>query len=99
MHHHRVALANAVEHAKRLAAGQHVVFADDFEPVDRRMTAQNFVVMLRPQAEAKAEERRLGRIQLAIRTRCRGWFLQFAGDVHMASTVAGRQWTLAQSYL
>ena len=51
------------------------------------------------EAEAKAEERRFGRIQLAIRTRCRGRFRQFAGDVHMASTVAGRQWKRAQSYL
>ena len=61
VHHHGIALADPVEHAQRLAARQHVIFADDLEPVDRRMALEDFVVVLRAQAEAETEERRLGR--------------------------------------
>src|SRR6185312_9731443 len=97
MHYHWIALANPVEYPKRLAARQHVVFADDLEPVDRRMAAQNFVVVLRPQSKAKTKERRLGGIHLATRKRWHRRLRYFAGDVHTAS-VGGRPETmLAQS--
>jgi hypothetical protein len=60
VHHHGIAFANPVERTKRLAAGDHVVLADDLEPVDRRISVEDFVVMLRAQAETEAQERWLG---------------------------------------
>src|SRR5260370_949128 len=63
VHHDGIAFANPVQRAQRLAAGQHVVFADDLEPVDWRIAGQDFVVMLRAQAETEAEEWRLRRLR------------------------------------
>ncbi len=57
VHHHRIALADLVEHAQRLAARQHVIFADDLEPVDRRIAVQDFVVMLVAQARDRSRGR------------------------------------------
>ena len=37
MHHDRIARADLVQGLQRLAARHHVIFADDLEPVDRRM--------------------------------------------------------------
>jgi hypothetical protein len=90
VHHHRIALANPVEHAQRLAARQHVVFADHLEPVDRRMTVEDFVVMLGAKPEAKTEVWRLGRIHLAIRKRWHGGLRRFGCDIHAASAASFR---------
>ena len=46
MHHDGIAFADPVERAQRLAARHHVVFADDLEPVDRRIAVEDFVVVL-----------------------------------------------------
>ena len=51
-------------------ACRHVVFADDFEPVDRRIAVEDFVVMLVAQAEPETEEGRLGRLGRAVREHC-----------------------------
>ena len=56
MHDHRVILANRIEKIERLAALDHVVFAEDFEPVDiLRFAFEDVLVVLGTQAEAKAE--------------------------------------------
>ena len=58
VHDHRVIPANRIEKIERLAAVDHVVFAQDFEPVDiLRLALEDVLVMLRAQAEAKAEIR------------------------------------------
>ena len=85
VHHHGIAFANPIERAQRLAAGQHVVFADDLEPVDRRIAAQDFVVMLVAQAETEAEEGRLGRCRRTVCRRRRRGVRQSARDVHLVS--------------
>src|SRR4051812_34018185 len=85
VHHHGIAFANPIERTQRLAAGQHVIFADDLEPVDRRIAAQDFVVMLVAQAETEAEEGRLGRCRRAVRKRRRRAVWQSTCDVHLVS--------------
>ena len=85
VHHHGIAFADPVERAQRLAAGQHVVFADDLEPIDRRIAIEDFVVMLVAQAETEAEEGRLRRFHRAVRARRRRSVWQFACDVHVVS--------------
>src|SRR5207249_5609844 len=82
--------ADPVERAQRPAAGQHVVFADDLEPVDRRIAAQDLVVMLVAQAEAEAEEGRLGRCRRTVCKRGRRSVWQSAGDVHLVSARTGQ---------
>ena len=66
MHDDGIALANAVEHPQRLTARQHVVLADDLEPVDRRMAVENLVIVLRAQPQPETEERRLGGRRLVV---------------------------------
>ena len=85
VHHYGIAFANAIERAQRLAAGQHVVFADDLEPVDRRVASQDLVVMLVAQAETEAEEGRLGRFHRTACKRGRRGVWQSACDVHLVS--------------
>src|SRR5260370_23458186 len=87
MHHHRVAGANSIEHAKRLATRQHVILADDLEPVDRGIAVKNLVVVLGAQRKPKTEERRLGGLRRTVCTRSRRRIRQFACDVHAASTM------------
>jgi hypothetical protein len=50
MHHHRIALADAIEHAQRLPAGDHVVLRDHLEPVDLGGAVEDLRVMLGPEA-------------------------------------------------
>src|SRR6476660_5538070 len=97
VHHHGVALANPIERAQRLAAGQHVVLADDLEPVDRRIAVQDLVVMLVAQAETEAEEGRLGRRGRTVCKRGRRSTRQSACDVHLVSArTAPPTWRLAK---
>jgi hypothetical protein len=49
----------------------HVVLADDLEPVDRRIAVQDFIVVLGAQPKTETKEWRLGRIHLPIRRRLR----------------------------
>jgi len=57
MHDHRVVLADCIEVVKRLATVDHVVLADDFEPVDvLRLAFENVLVVLRAQPQAEAEK-------------------------------------------
>src|SRR5690242_16329626 len=55
MHHHRVAFADAVEIVQRPAAGQHVVFGKQLEPVDARLALEDFLVVRSAQSEAEAQ--------------------------------------------
>jgi hypothetical protein len=85
VHHHRITLADPFENTERLAARQHVILADHLEPVDRRMAVQNLVIVLRAQAQSKAEKRRLGRQRPRVRKRRRRRQWRFAYDVHSIS--------------
>src|SRR5215211_3023449 len=85
MHHDRIALADLVEHAQGLTARQHVVLAEDLEPVDRRITGEDFVIMLMAKSEPKAEEGRFGRAGLTVCKRRRRRIWQSACDVHVGS--------------
>src|SRR5437763_12764820 len=82
MHHHWIALSDLVEHAQPLAARQHVVLADHLEPVDRRISLEDFVVVLVAKTEAETEERRLGRTCRTVRKRRHRRIRQSARDVH-----------------
>src|SRR5262249_19723631 len=46
-------------HVERLAALDHVILGDDFEPIDRGGAVQHFLIVLRPETQAKAEKGRL----------------------------------------
>ena len=56
MHDDGEALPDAVEDTQRLTARDHVVLADDLEPVDRRIAIEDVSVMLGAKAEAEAEK-------------------------------------------
>src|SRR5271167_3884371 len=82
MHHDRKAFADPVEGTKGLAAGQHVVFADDLEPVDRRAAVENLIIMLRAKTQPKSEERRLDGIPGAACSFDESGVFRSACDVH-----------------
>src|SRR3954447_14777929 len=90
MHHDGIARADPFENAERLAAGQHIVLADHLEPVDRRLTIQNLVIVLRAEPKPEAQEWRLGRSYLAVRKRRRGRQWRFTDDVHSFSARPAR---------
>ena len=102
VHHHGIAFADPVERAQRLAARQHVVFADDLEPVDRRIAVQDFVVML-----VRADrDRSRGTAAWPIvagrsASAAAGELWQSACDVHVVSargTANQGGWVIASNY-
>ena len=54
VHDHGVERADTIEVVERLAAGNEIVFGEDFKPVDCRPLGKNGLVMLAPQPQAKA---------------------------------------------
>src|SRR6185503_17229850 len=53
--HHTIAFQYLIEHLERAAAFHHVVFRDDFKPVDDRFLFENMVVMGNSQPDSYAE--------------------------------------------
>jgi len=85
MHHDGIAFADQLERVQRLAARNHVVFADDLEPVDVGIAAEDFVVVLMAKPETEAEEGRLCRLHRAVCKRRSRTVWQSACDVHVVS--------------
>src|SRR3954471_22477327 len=55
MLYHAIALQNLVQDLERAAAFHHVVFRDDFKPVDDRLLFKNMVVMRNAEPDSYAE--------------------------------------------
>ena len=53
--HDLVLIQNGVEHSKWATTADHVVFRDDFKPINRRFLAQDMIVMRHPQSNAGAQ--------------------------------------------
>src|SRR3954452_4325978 len=53
--HHAIAFQNLVQDLERAAAFHHVVFRDDFKPVDDRLLFKNMVVMRNAEPDSYAE--------------------------------------------
>src|SRR5215475_12610322 len=56
VHHDRITLTQAFEQPELGAAWDHVVLADDFEPIEGRIVNQNLCSMTVPQPDAEAEK-------------------------------------------
>ena len=70
-----VLLENLVEHFERTAAVDHVVFGDDFEPVDDRLLGEDVVVVRNAQADADTV---IGKCVEAIGRHERGFSVAFS---------------------
>ena len=57
MQHHRVLLGHLIQHMQRPAAGIHVVFGENFEPVDGRMVFQDVLEVHGAQPDAESQVR------------------------------------------
>ncbi len=55
VHDDRIIGTDAIQHGERLAARHHVIFRQDFKPVDRRLLLENIGIIDRPQTEAETE--------------------------------------------
>jgi len=54
MLHHPILFQDAIENRQRTAAIDHVVFRNDFEPIDHRLAFQDVLVMRNAQADSDA---------------------------------------------
>ena len=54
MLHHSVLFEDAIERGQRTAGIDHVIFRDDFKPVDHRLAGKNVGVVRNAQADADA---------------------------------------------
>ena len=57
MHHDRISLGDLIEHIARPAAGIHVVFRNDLEPIDIRLMLENMRKMNGAQPNPQPEIR------------------------------------------
>src|SRR5438270_11201445 len=55
MLHYAISLQNLVQDLKRPAAFHHVIFRDDFKPVDNRLLFKNMIVMRNAEPDSYAE--------------------------------------------
>ena len=55
VHDHGIALGDGIEHAQRIAAGNHVVLGNDFKPVDGWLGGEDFAVVLGAKSETETK--------------------------------------------